>query len=156
MFSPNPVPIAIRGIPVNEVITISRPNANIISVEKLFDDQSIIVNISGSSFTISGMYLSAWKDYFYYVEIGNSDKIQEPTIIEGIENTPECKDMYFLNQDQKHFVIHEYSVTYEYTDESLIVLKDTIIIPHTVENNFEAMRSFMANYTYGSSNRCQQ
>lgn len=156
MFFPNPVPIAIRGIPVNEVITISQPNANIISVKKLFDDPSIIINISGSSFTISGMYLSAWKDYFYYVEIGNSDKIQEPTIIEDIENVPKCKDMYFLNQDQKHFVIHEYSVTYEYTDESLIVLKDTIIIPHTVENNFEAMRSFMANYTYGSSNRCQQ
>lgn len=156
MFSPNPVPIAIRGIPVNEVITISQPNANIISVEKLFDDSSIIIDISGSSFTISGMYLSAWKDYFYYVEVGNSDKIQEPTIIEGIENVPECKDMYFLDQDQKHFVIHEYSVTYEYTDESLIVLTDTIIIPHTVENNFEAMRSFMANYTYGSSDRCQQ
>lgn len=156
MFSPKPVPIAIRGIPVNEVITISQPNANIISVKKLFDDSSINVNISGSSFTISGMYLSAWKDYFYYVEIGNSDKIQEPTIIEGIENVPECKDMYFLDQDQKHFVIHEYSVTYEYTDESLIVLTDTIIIPHTVENNFEAMRSFMANYTYGSSDRCQQ
>jgi len=156
MFSPNPVPIAIRGIPVNEVITISQPNANIISAEKLFDDSSIIVNISGSSFTISGMYLSAWKDYFYYVEKGNSDKIQEPTIIEGIENVPECKDIYFLNQDQKHFVIHEYSVTYEYTDESLIVLTDTIIIPHIVENNFEAMRSFMANYTYGSSNKCQQ
>lgn len=151
-FSPEELPVAIRGKDVNESVSVTVPGAiSELAVAIIADppQEEIVVNITGSGFTITGKYMSGWEDVFTYVEAGESDKTDTPKTAIDIPNMPPDKNLYDLNQDKKQSIFVDYKVTVVFENEETM-MEETLegTLTHQVDNDLEAMRSFMANYNY--------
>lgn len=151
-FSPEELPVAIRGKDVNETVSISVPGTiSSLTVELSgdYEQEAIVLEVGESSFTITGKYLAGWEDVFTYVEANESDKTDTPKTAIDIPNMPPDKNLYDLNQDKKQSIFVDYNVTVVYEDEETMeeaTLEGTLT--HQVDNDLEAMRSFMDNYNY--------
>jgi hypothetical protein len=149
-FDPTPVPPAIRGKDFSVSVSVAVPGTiSSMTVSLIGGPEPITINVSGSSISLSGKYLSGWQDIFTYVEAGESDKTDTPKTAIDISNMPPDKNLYDLDQDKKQSIIRQYSVTVVYDDEETFVEETaTANLDHEVFNDLEAMRQFMANYNY--------
>jgi hypothetical protein len=148
-YTPNPLDDVVRAVDFSLSISFSAGSGTITSVtgELLGEVEPIIITPAGNSLLVSGKYLSGWTDTFTYVDAGESNLTQAPKTAIGTENLPASQNLFDLDQDQTYIVVRQFSVTVEYTEDSL-PYTTTFLIDHNVYNNLEAMRSFMDNYNY--------
>lgn len=145
-----------RGQDFEQSVTVSVPSTETetftvtdIEVQLLGDEEPIDITVSVPTINFDGTYFSGWDDVFTYVPPGESDKTVDPVSV-NLTNLPDGQDLYDLDQDQKHFVSRDYSVTVTYTTDSTgAESTETVTLTHEVFNDLEAIRSFMANYDYG-------
>lgn len=149
-FDPTPTPPAVRGKDFSVSLSVSAPGSvSSIEASLIGFPEPITINAGGSNLSLSGKYLSGWQDVFTYVEAGESDKTDTPKTAIDIANMPPDKNLYDLNQDKKHSIIRQYSVTVVYEDEETSMEQTaTVTLDHEVFNDLEAMRQFMANYNF--------
>ena len=154
-YSPDPITPATRGQPFSTTVIFSYLTGSITSVISTLDDvgDEIVIINSSTSFTISGRYLSGWQDEFYYVDAGESINTAPTEIAINIANMPSDKNLFKLKQDMQATVTKTYSVVINWTDDELLSSgTSTIIVPHVVVNDLEAIRIFMDNYNYNDTN----
>lgn len=145
-----------RGQEFEQSVSVSIPSTEIetftvtdIAVQLLGDPDPIDVTVSVPTINFDGTYFSGWNDVFTYVPPGESNRTVDPTST-NLANLPDGQDLYDLDQDQKHFIPRNYSVTVTYTADSTgAESTETETLTHEVFNDLEAIRSFMANYDYG-------
>jgi hypothetical protein len=151
-FSPEELPVAIRGKAVNETVGISVPgtiSSISITLSGEYEQKDIVIQTSNSSFTITGKYLAGWQDVFTYVEANESDKTDTPKTAIDIPNMPLGKNLYDLNQDKKQSIFVDYTVTVVFVNpETMAEETLTATLTHQVDNDLGAMADFMANYNY--------
>lgn len=101
----------------------------------------LVITPSSSSVSITGTLTDPFVDEFTYVEPGESDKTQTPTVVQRIPNMPANKILYNLNQDNTTPYIETFTIT---------VTADTGTTTFTLElkinNEYEGIRSFISNY----------
>ena len=101
----------------------------------------LVITPSSSSVSITGTLTDPFVDEFTYVEPGESDKTQTPTVVQRIPNMPADKILYNLNQDNTTPYIETFTIT---------VTADTGTTTFTLElkinNEYEGIRSFISNY----------
>lgn len=149
-FSPEELPVAIRGRPVNQSVGISVPGSiSELTVTLEGEQDEIVIETSGSGFTIKGKYISGWVDVFTYVEAGESDQTDTPKTAIDIPNMPPDKNLYDLNQDKKQSIFRDYKVTVVFENEETMA-EETLeaTLTHQVDNDLDAMKDYMANYNY--------
>jgi len=144
-----------RGQEFDQTVTVSIPDTEnesftvtAITAELLGDDEPINITISVPTINFAGTYFSGWDDVFTFVPPGESDKTVEPTSTD-LANLPDGQGLFNLDQDQKHFIPRDYSVTVTYTGTLSGENTETTTLTHEVFNDLEAIRSFIANYDYG-------
>lgn len=82
---------------------------------KNFVDGNVYVTNGVSSVTISGKHVTGFaQDEVKYVEKGSSDRLQTPTVVYNIADTPPNKDVYEVNQDPTEGITRTYTVTVVY------------------------------------------
>ncbi|WP_292486281.1 hypothetical protein [Methanohalobium sp.] len=149
----NPPPNATRGKPFDITVNFSEDTGGTIDdVSVEFDKQGDNITIveSTDSFSSSGVYNAGWKDIFIYVDAGESNKTQTPKVAINTNNMPPNKNLYNLNQDQKGSVDRTYFCSVKYTPSGNNATQDTeeVEVVHTVDNDLDAIKNFMANYNY--------
>lgn len=105
------------------------------------NEPGVIITGGTMSVSIVGTYVDPFEDSFTYVERGSSNLIEEPKIVIGVENMPSNKDFYNLTQDTREESIRHYRVTV-ITD----LATQQFLVTHAIYNEWEGMRSFVANY----------
>jgi hypothetical protein len=151
-FSPEELPVAIRGKDVNESVSVSVPGAIsslTVALSGEYEQSAIVLDVSPGGFTITGKYVAGWEDVFTFVEANESDQTDTPKTAIDIPNVPPDKNLYDLNQDKKQSIFVNYIVTVIFTNEETS-MEETLgaTLTHQVDNDLEAMRFFMDNYNY--------
>ncbi len=98
-----------------------------------------------SSVSISGTFNDPFSDSFTYVEKGGTDLEDTPTTVVGVSNMPAGKDFYFLDQDQRWYVLVTFTIQVVETAPSPYTGSNTATFYPTlrVENSWEGIRSFV-------------
>jgi hypothetical protein len=104
--------------------------------------EPITVSSGTTSVTISGKHQNTFVDVFTYTEKGETDLTQTPTIVTGIGNVPDKKNLYDLKQDLRKSEIRTYTLT--------VNGSQTLTVTQEVQNPLEVKRKFMANYNYNN------
>ena len=144
-LSPSEPTDAIRLKNFNFTINVSAPGSiTDISVALTGAPEPITIIIGESSFTVSGVYQTGFTDLLTYVNEGSSNLAETPTSVIGIQNMPDGKALFDLDQDQKQSLVRTYTVTVKYDDVGTVT--ENLSLNHTVQNDLESIRSFMANY----------
>ena len=101
-----------------------------------------------SSVSISGTFDDPFSDSFTYVERGGTDLVDTPTTVVGVSNMPANKDFYFLDQDQRWYVLVTFTIQVVETAPSPYTGSNTATFYPTlrVENEWEGVRSFVDTY----------
>jgi len=101
-----------------------------------------------SSVSISGTFNDPFSDSFTYVEKGGTDLEDTPTTVVGVSNMPAGKDFYFLDQDQRWYVLVTFTIQVVETAPSPYTGSNTATFYPTlrVENSWEGIRSFVDTY----------
>ena len=101
-----------------------------------------------SSVSISGTFNDPFSDSFTYVEKGGTDLIDTPTTVVGVSNMPAGKDFYFLDQDQRWYVLVTFTIQVVETAPSPYTGSNTATFYPTlrVKNSWEGIRSFVDTY----------
>ncbi len=101
-----------------------------------------------SSVSISGTFNDPFSDSFTYVEKGGTDLVDTPTTVVGVSNMPAGKDFYFLDQDQRWYVLVTFTIQVVETAPSPYTGSNTATFYPTlrVENSWEGIRSFVDTY----------
>jgi hypothetical protein len=151
-LDPTPLPPATRQQQFEQPVSVS-VEGTILQLDVVLlgnqDEIEIVTNSNG--FVIKGRYVSGWEDVFTYVEAGESDLTDTPKTAIDISNMPPDKNLYDLDQDTKQSIFREYTLTIKYADETAAEITEVVDFTHEVQNDLEAMRSFMANYNYNGS-----
>ena len=130
---------------VSASATATAPNvANVTNVTATLQSGSepdLVITDGTTSVNIGGTLQDPFVDEFTYVEPGESDKTQTPTVVQRIPNMPADKILYNLNQDNTTPYIETFTIT---------VTADTGTTTFTLElkinNEYEGIRSFISNY----------
>ena len=133
-FTMNQTVTASTDDPENETITN-------VTASVAGNQPDLVITPSSSSVSITGTLTDPFVDEFTYVEPGESDKTQTPTVVQRIPNMPADKILYNLNQDNTTPYIETFTIT---------VTADTGTTTFTLElkinNEYEGIRSFISNY----------
>ena len=133
-FTMNQTVTASTDDPLNETITN-------VTASVAGNQPDLVITPSSSSVSITGTLTDPFVDEFTYVEPGESDKTQTPTVVQRIPNMPADKILYNLNQDNTTPYIETFTIT---------VTADTGTTTFTLElkinNEYEGIRSFISNY----------
>lgn len=136
---------AIRLTNFSFTVNVSSPgDIQEISVSLTGASEPISITVGASSFTVSGIYETGFTDVLTYVSEGSSNLTETPTSVVGIQNMPDDKALFDLTQDQKQSITRTYAVTVKYDDGGTVT--ENLSLNHTVLNDLESIRSFMANY----------
>lgn len=151
-FSPEELPVAIRGKDVNESVSVTVPgtiSSLTVVLSGEYEQSEIVLDVSSGGFTITGKYVAGWEDVFTFVEADESDQTDTPKTAIDIPNVPPDKNLYDLNQDKKQSIFVDYVVTVVFENEETM-MEETLgaTLTHQVDNDLEAMRLFMDNYNY--------
>ena len=102
-----------------------------------------------TSVNISGTFDDPFSDSFTYVEKGGTDLVDTPTTVVGVSNMPAGKDFYFLDQDQRWYVLVTFTIQVVETQPlTLGGATNTVTRYPTlrVKNSWEGIRSFVDTY----------
>jgi hypothetical protein len=106
-------------------------------------EPGITVTSGSSTVTISGKHQFTFTDIFKYTEPGESDLTTTPTTVVSRGNVPPNKNLFELSQDRRKSQIRTYTI--------IVNGSSTLTVTQEVLNPLEAMRQFMANYSYKGS-----
>ena len=110
---------------------------------------SLSITSGTSSVSISGTFDDPFSDSFTYVERGGTDLVDTPTTVVGVSNMPANKDFYFLDQDQRWYVLVTFTIQVVETQPlTLGGATNTVTKTATlrVKNSWEGIRSFVDTY----------
>jgi hypothetical protein len=127
------------------VTIVPGPLENVSSVSGVLSgspSELITVSSGTTSVTISGKHQNTFVDVLTYTEKGETDLTQTPTIVTGIGNVPDKKNLYDLKQDLRKSEIRTYILT--------VNGSQTLTVTQEVRNPLEVKRKFMANYNYNN------
>ena len=116
------------------------------------DDSTLQSNITFSGentsvITVGGNWNDPFSDQFTYVEQGQSDKTQTPSVVQSIHLMPSGKVLYDLNQDNTEYVTKGLFMTVDYEDINGVAQTSVNFYPEVkLYNPCERMRSFISNY----------
>ena len=145
ILNPSEPADAIRLTNFSFTVNVSSPgDIQEISVSLTGASEPISITVGASSFTVSGIYETGFTDVLTYVSEGSSNLTETPTSVVGIQNMPDDKALFDLTQDQKQSITRTYAVTVKYDDGGTVT--ENLLLNHTVLNDLESIRSFMANY----------
>ena len=97
--------------------------------------------------TVGGNWNDPFSDQFTYVEQGQSDKTQTPSVVQSIHLMPSGKVLYDLNQDNTEYVTKGLFITVGYEDINGVAQTPVDFFPEVkLYNPWERMRSFISNY----------
>ena len=97
--------------------------------------------------TVGGNWNDPFSDQFTYVEQGQSDKTQTPSVVQSIHLMPSGKVLYDLDQDNTEYVTKGLFVTVSYEDINGVAQTPVDFFPEVkLYNPWERMRSFISNY----------
>ena len=101
-----------------------------------------------SSVSISGTFNDPFSDSFTYVEKGGTDLVDTPTTVIGVSNMVPNKEFYFLDQDQRWYVLVTFTIQVVETAPSPYTGSNTATFYPTlrVKNSWEGIRSFVDTY----------
>ena len=101
-----------------------------------------------TSVNISGTFNDPFSDSFTYVDRGGTDLVDTPTVVIGVSNVPPNKDFYFLDQDQRWYVLVTFTIQVVETAPSPYTGSNTATFYPTlrVKNSWEGIRSFVDTY----------
>ena len=101
-----------------------------------------------TSVNISGTFDDPFSDSFTYVEKGGTDLVDTPTTVIGVSNMPAGKDFYFLDQDQRWYVLVTFTIQVVEIAPSPYTGSNTVTKTATlrVKNSWEGIRSFVDTY----------
>ena len=102
-----------------------------------------------TSVNISGTFNDPFSDSFTYVDKGGTDLVDTPTVVIGVSNVPPNKDFYFLDQDQRWYVLVTFTIQVVETQPlTLGGATNTVTRYPTlrVKNSWEGIRSFVDTY----------
>ena len=103
--------------------------------------------VSPSVISVTGNWNDPFSDQFTYVEQGQSDKTQTPTVVQSVNDMPSGKIMYDLNQDNTEYVTKGLYMTVSYEDINGVVQPNVNFYPEVkLYNPWERIRSFISNY----------
>lgn len=105
-------------------------------------EPDLVITDGVDSVTISGSYQDPFEDVFTYVDDGESDKTMTPVVVTGIPNVPDGKKLYDLVQDMTDPYVKTFTVVVTYGGGQT----ETFEVTQDINNEFEGIRSFMANY----------
>ena len=130
-------------------------------------EDTINIDISGSSVTLSGTYIAGWEDIIIHItkapegEPGVatnlndndefeplSDKHVAPTFTSGFANVPDGEEIVKVKNDQKDYLDVLYDVTVEWEDPLVpgVTETETITVTHRVSNDWDAAPNWMDEY----------
>ena len=133
-FTMNQTVTASTDDPLNETITN-------VTASVAGNQPDLVITPSSSSVSITGTLTDPFVDEFTYVEPGESDKTQTPTVVQRIPNMPADKILYNLNQDNTTPYIETFTITVTADTGTTTFGVDLII--NTAD---EGRRSFISNY----------
>jgi len=110
---------------------------------------TLSITPSTNSVSISGTFDDPFSDSFTYVEKGGTDLVDTPTTVVGVSNMPAGKDFYFLDQDQRWYVLVTFTIQVVETQPlTLGGATNTVTRYPTlrVKNSWEGIRSFVDTY----------
>ena len=109
---------------------------------------SLTITPGTSSVSISGTFDDPFSDSFTYVEKGGTDLVDTPTTVVGVSNMPAGKDFYFLDQDQRWYVLVTFTIQVVEIAPSPYTGSNTVTKTATlrVKNSWEGIRSFVDTY----------
>ena len=140
---------------VSATASASSPNvANTINVtaELVAPDvePDLVITDGSSSVNIGGTLQDPFVDVFTYVEQGETDKTMTPVVAERVVNMPADKLFYNLDQDASSYVSIFFLITLRWESGPVCNLVEQTPATFTLElkiyNEWEGIRSFMANY----------
>ena len=147
---------------INETLTFSATAGDVITSSAIsFQDPADLgipddstsqddITFSGegtSVITVGGNWNDPFSDQFTYVEQGQSDKTQTPSVVQSIHLMPSGKVLYDLNQDNTEYVTKGLFVTVVYEDINGVAQPNVYFYPEVkLYNPWERMRSFISNY----------
>lgn len=106
-------------------------------------EADITITGGSSSVTISGKHMNTFKDFFTYLEPGTTLQDSTPTEVQGRGNVPPNKNLFDTNLDKRGSQIRTFKVNITTTLGS-----STVNVTQEVLNTLDAMKDFMANYSY--------
>jgi len=114
------------------------------SVTAVINQTEDNVTITGgdTSVSIVGTYANPFSDTFTYVDGDSSDKLMTPITVVSEDNVPEDKIFFTLSQDTSASVNRTYTVTVTYNESST----ETFTVTHTINNEFDAIKTFVDTY----------
>ena len=110
---------------------------------------TLSITPSTNSVSISGTFDDPFSDSFTYVEKGGTDLVDTPTTVVGVSNMPAGKNFYFLDQDQRWYVLVTFTIQVVETQPlTLGGATNTVTRYPTlrVKNSWEGIRSFVDTY----------
>ena len=139
--------IARPNFSINEIITAIPDDPVLDAIENVTatvdgDEPDLVITDGTESVSITGSYQDPWSDVFTYVDDGESDKTMTPIVLTGIPNVPENKKLYNLAQDMSDPYVKTFTVTVTYGGGQT----QTLEVTQDINNEWEGIRSFMANY----------
>ena len=147
---------------INETLTFSATAGDVITSSAIsFQDPADLgipddstsqddITFSGEGttvITVGGNWNDPFNDQFTYVEQGQSDKTQTPTVVQSVGNMPSGKVLYDLDQDNTEYVTKGLYIVVAYEDEFGVAQPNVNFYPEVkLYNPWERMRSFISNY----------
>ena len=141
---------------INESLTISgtageQNISGAISFQSMADlNNQLNLTLGGDGttvLTVTGNWDDPFSDQFTYVEQGQSDKTQTPTVVQSVGNMPSGKVLYDLDQDNTEYVTKGLYIVVAYEDEFGVAQPNVNFYPEVkLYNPWERMRSFISNY----------
>ena len=110
---------------------------------------TLSITPSTNSVSISGTFDDPFSDSFTYVEKGGTDLVDTPTTVIGVSNMVPNKEFYFLDQDQRWYVLVTFTIQVVETQPlTLGGATNTVTRYPTlrVKNSWEGIRSFVDTY----------
>ena len=141
---------------INETLTFSATAGEVITSTAISfqdpldtgipDDSTAQNNITFSGegttvITVGANWNDPFNDQFTYVEQGQSDRTQTPSVVQSINLMPSGKVLYNLDQDNTEYVTKGLFVTVTYDSGQVNFFPEVRLY-----NPWERMRSFISNY----------
>ena len=113
-------------------------------------EPDLVITSGTTSVNIGGTLQDPFVDQFTYVEQGESDNTMTPVTVQRVVNMPADKLLYNLNQDATTFTSRFFNITVQWESGPVGNLVAQTPATFTLElkiyNEWEGIRSFMANY----------
>ena len=125
-------------------LTTPTDNLESVTITTTGQDQNIILTNGVNSASVTGQYTLALfpNTEIQYVDKGQSDKTQTPTVVNGTESVPNFKEIISVKPDPTQKI----SVSYTITAKSVEGSTETKTYTHDVIQTYNNLRNWLLEY----------